>query len=263
MDLRNNPVVMIFVETTSVDRARRLFEDVIGLPVIENQFHPPHHHHGIFKYDAGNVILALNLARSADSRAASEEGIRTVVRMRHAGQRLRGAIEAGLGTDLGGGVMIDQDGHRFEFVEAYPDQPAPRVVRIVYAGHELQRMRRFHLDQLGLAPARHDVASYHAGRILLSVEQSDLPRHVAMRHDGYLTVVYTPDIRQTAAMLPAQAIPLLGEVRFASIGGTVRFADPAGHQFCLYQPAANCFDWGSGAKLAELVGPRQMGEVPW
>lgn len=262
MSLRDSPVVLIFLDTASIARARRLFEDVIGLPIIENQFHPPHSHHGLFKYDAGNVILALNLARVPDGRSGTKEAVRTVFSVRDARLRLRDAIDAGLGRAAGGSTLIDHDGHCHAFVDAPPEQPAPGIERIVFLDEDVARMRDLLEHGLALTFVSDGGTEFRAGRIRMSIER---PAHAAplpFRHDGYLTVFHTPDIHRTAAMLPARGVPLAGEVRFTSIGGTVRFADHLGRQYCLYEPDPRCFDWGSGAKLADLVGRPQTIAAP-
>jgi predicted enzyme related to lactoylglutathione lyase len=267
MTLRSNPVILIFLDTTSIERARCLLETVIRFRIIENQFHPPHHHHGLFKYDAGNVVLGLNLDRSGNSRAGLHEAIRTVITMPDADRAARSAVDLGLATPIRDHVIMDQDSHCFEFVER--SDKVPYIDRVVYFGEKGPRMRDFYEMQLGLNRVQHDAASFRrggaasfrAGRVLLSLESGHRAIAAKPRNDGYLTVFHTPDIRRTATDLTARGVQLLGDVRFTSIGGTVRFADPAGHQFCLYQPDVRCFEWGSGPKLAELLGITELAGV--
>jgi predicted enzyme related to lactoylglutathione lyase len=263
MSLNSNPVVMIFLDTTSIERARHFFENVIGLSTVENQFHPPHHYHGLFKYDAGNAILALNLGRSVNDRAGLRDGILTILEMPDAKRRLGMAIESGLCTPVGNGAIVDRDGHCFAFIEAMPSCTVAAIHRIVYFGDPRTPLRAFFQQQLRLEPCQDDSLSFRAGRIWMSVAADDPDVGPSMCHDTYLTVFHAPDIRRTAATLLASGVPLMGAPRFTSIGGTVRFSDPAGHQFCLYQPDERCFDWGSGPKLAELIGSANAsGEAP-
>jgi hypothetical protein len=46
--------------------------------------------------------------------------------------------------------------------------------------------------------------------------------------------------------------------RFSEIGGAVRFRDPSGNQFCLYEPSEVSLTWGSGEKLRKIMS----GQLP-
>jgi hypothetical protein len=79
MSLCGAPLLYVFYETASLERQRSFCEDILGLPVIENQFHPPHEFHGLVKYDGGQIILSLNLSKEAKFHRCASDGLTTVL----------------------------------------------------------------------------------------------------------------------------------------------------------------------------------------
>jgi catechol 2,3-dioxygenase-like lactoylglutathione lyase family enzyme len=263
--LTDSKVALLFVEVASLSRARTFYEDVLGLTVIENQFNPPHHRHGIVKYDAGDTILALNLADASFDTAAEEP----IVTGFSGGPRREAEIYAELqirgfaAPYTVGGEFRDADGHRFRIqpVQDYalwhgPD--ALGVEEIGLAVENIRDCRAFYEDVLGLMPLRtvEGATEFATGNVrirLFERQSADSPRR-----NSYLPVFYTADIRHDADLLERRGVEFPQPVRFSEIGGAVRFRDPVGNQFCLYQPSEVSLTWDSGPKLREIMS----GQVP-
>jgi len=253
------PVLHLFLETSDLERQRTLLEGVLGLPVIENQFHPPHHRHGLFKYDAGLVILALNL--SAERRFPTDESdaLATVFRTALDGAALADRLRArGFTAPAPGAAFTDPDGHHYLF------RPAPRpagrdaaVEEIRLAVGDLPRSLDFYGGTLGLTLVARTGGSlrFATGTVDLVVERAGAAADGRRpRHDTYLPVFYTPDIRRAYEGLRRRGLAFKSaRPGFSQIGGTARFADPFGHTFCLYEPSAESLTWGSGAKVRALA----------
>ena len=73
------PLLYVFFEVAQLERQRRLLETGFGFPVIEVEPHMPHHRHGVVKYDAGGVILSLNLTDSHRFLRDSTDALVTVI----------------------------------------------------------------------------------------------------------------------------------------------------------------------------------------
>jgi catechol 2,3-dioxygenase-like lactoylglutathione lyase family enzyme len=114
--------------------------------------------------------------------------------------------------------------------------------------------RAFYEEALGLVPLESTTGSgavFATGNVRLRL--SERPPAGSSRRNAYLPVFYTPDIQNTSAELERRGVEFPHPPRFSEIGGAVRFRDPAGNQFCLYQPSAVSLAWDSGPKLREIM----------
>jgi len=259
--LTDSKIVLLFVEVTSLKRARTFYEDVLGFAVVENQFNPPHHRHGIVKYDAGDTILALNLADASFDASADEP----IVTAFSAGPRREAEVYAELqiqefaAPSDAGGEFRDADGHRFRIQRAQDFAPwggpdGMGIDEIALAVENLRDCCVFYEHSLGLVRLEQSDATcivFATGNVRIRLTQ----RRTAgsSRRSAYLPVFYTPDIQAAARRLERRSVELSHPVRFSDIGGAVRFRDPAGNQFCLYQPSDVSLTWDSGQKLREIM----------
>lgn len=262
MSLWNSNVMFLFFEVTDIPRARFFMEDVLGLELIENRFHPPHERHGVAKYDAGNSILALNLAVKTFERHAPEEIVTVFGADPRREARIYGRLyTAGLSAPRqAGGVFVDHDNHRFAVRSTSrpsPDTEVPGVAGIEelrFGVDDLGESIAFYHEVLGLPVLEEhaDRAALAAAnlRIVLYRRQNGSP----MRRDGLLTVFHAPQIEEMYGALAERGLDF-GKlaVRYSEIGGAVRFLDPSGHAFCLYEPSAESLSWESGAKVRQLM----------
>jgi len=259
--LRDSKIAFIFLEVASLPEARAFYEDVLGLPVVENQFNPPHHRHGIVKYDAGDTILALNLADRSFNPDAHEP-IQTCF---SGGARREATVYAELqirgfhAPASAGAEFKDRDGHRFSIRRAetyalWRGMDDLGLEEIAYEVDSIDRSIVFYEKQLGLMRADSsgpDDVRFSTGNVRVRLLES--VAGAPARHNTLLTVFYTPDVKRAASALEARGIAFPHPVRFSDIGGTVRFTDPSGHQFCLYQPSPLSLSWDSGLKLQEIM----------
>jgi catechol 2,3-dioxygenase-like lactoylglutathione lyase family enzyme len=131
-------------------------------------------------------------------------------------------------------------------------------VRLTLAVDDLTTSMGFYRDVLGLEPLVVDLrrAVMRTGTVPIMLEKRD---HAVdgrrIRRSGYLLVFHTPEIDGTCAHLRSAGVTFSG-VRVSSTapGRTARFADPSGHQLCLYEPSEQALSWSSGQKVRELVG---------
>jgi len=221
--------------------------------LVENQFHPPHEHHGLVKYDAGGTILALNLFADRKFRTAGSDAATLVCR--HAGLALGRLSRYG---HRAGDRFTDVDGHHYVVRAVPPADPtlATDVCAVRLAVPDLAAALAFYRDVLGLpvldtAPG---LVRFGTGSLDLVVYAS--PTSVdgqPLRHNACLLVFYTGDVEFTQERLRGRGLRFVSSAAFSDIGGTARFRDPSGHTFCLYQPSAESLTWGSGEKVRELM----------
>ncbi len=259
MNLHNAPLLYVFYETFSLEHQREFCERALGLPVIENQFHPPHEYHGLVKYDGGQVILSLNLSNQRKFLNDASDGMITVMDvddMMALCERMR---NCGYDPPKTGALFTDTYGHHYIFHQAplASDQRLPAVRELLLTVTDLSASIAYYGDILGLELLEQDKdqARFATGTIdlLLSVGQV-APDKRAIRYDKYLIVFYTQDIEATHAGLIERGLRFkAGRVGRSDIGGTARFADPSGHVLCLYEPSEESLTWGSGAKVRELT----------
>jgi catechol 2,3-dioxygenase-like lactoylglutathione lyase family enzyme len=267
VSLRRSPLLYVFFETYQLTRQRELLESVIGLPVVEVEPHQPHHRHGVVKYDAGNLIISLNLSTASRFRKDGSDALATVFTVDQAwplAERLRN--ETSLVAAHGGGLFTDLHGHHHIFRSG----PAGRIGHLAWpAVDELQltvgdlaASVSFYRDVLGLellerAESR---ACFATGRVRLALEHGQVAVDGGrLRRNTYLLVFHTSDINRMCATLIQRGLTFKNRrVGFSEIGGTIRFEDPSGHRFCLYEPSAESLSWGSGGKVMEIVAGRVM-----
>jgi catechol 2,3-dioxygenase-like lactoylglutathione lyase family enzyme len=257
--LRGAPLVHLFVETSDIARQRALLEDVLGLPVIENQFHPPHHRHGLVKYDAGGIILALNL--SAEWRFLADESDALVGVFCTAGGEavVADRLHArGYTLPAAGAAFTDPDGHHYLFRPSAPAEGQGGALEEVrFTVGDLPGSLDFYGRTLGLelVDRAECTLRFATGTIDLVVECAAAAADGRRpRHDTYLPVFYTADVRASYEELRRRGLAFKSaRPGFSQIGGTARFADPSGHTFCLYEPSAESLTWGSGPKVRALA----------
>jgi catechol 2,3-dioxygenase-like lactoylglutathione lyase family enzyme len=255
--LRGAPLLFLFLETPDIARQRALLEQVLALPLIENQFHPPHSRHGLFKYDAGGLILALNLAAERRFRADESDALLSVIRTPWDDDALRDRFRAaGFAGPTAAHRFTDPDGHHYSFLHD-PTAPGATVAELRLGALDIPRSLDYFGSTLGLELLhRTDHALLFAtGTIDLALERArTAPDGRQPRRDAYLPVFHTPDIRAAFEALRRRGLAFRSEhPGFSQIGGTARFVDPSGHAFCLYEPSAESLTWGSGPKVRDLA----------
>ncbi|GAA0459591.1 hypothetical protein Ade02nite_13630 [Paractinoplanes deccanensis] len=249
--LSDAPLMFVFLDVSSLPRHRRLYERVLGFRVVENQFHPPHEHHGLVKYDTGGTILAVNLFAERKFRRPDSDGVTLVCRVADSGP-LDQLDDYGQRT---GDAFTDVDGHHYLLGEG----PRSEITEVRLAVPDLPAAVAFYRDGLGLRPAEAggDAVRFHTGSIGLTVYPAERgPDGRPIRHNACLLVFYTADVIAAERELRARGVAFSSAAGFSDIGGTARFRDPSGHTYCLYQPSAESLTWGSADKVMELMTSR-------
>lgn len=266
MSLTQSKVVYLFVDTLNLAREQVFLEEVMGLEVIENTFHPPHSRHGVVKYDAGDTIVALNIADSAFDPAGSDRVVTVfgASPMREAQVYARLQAQNMTAPRVQGAEFADPDGHRYAIRPAGVSEPwmveesPPRIDALRYSVDDLPASIEFYGGRLGLTLTGRTPtsATFASGNVDLVLEAPDRTAASAPPRWGFLTVFHTLDIYDTCDGLRELGLQDLTAVRFSQIGGTSRFKDPTGHRFCLYQPSEECLSWESGPLLQQIIsGP--------
>lgn len=256
MSLRSAPLLLLFYETSRIRQQRPLFEEVIGVPVIEVEPHLPHHRHGVFKYDAGGIILSHNMSGPSRFRPGESDALVTAfaVPADWPFGRLR---ETGMMTENPDGTWTDEEGRHYAFAPTPGlDRTVVDELRLVVP--DLDEAARFYGDVLDLeCLERTDAhARFATGTVPLRLVRGTTgPDGGRLRHHAYLVVFHAPEIEETRAALEARGLEFKGvRVGFSEIGGTTRFDDPSGHRLCLYVPSEESLTWGSGPKVLEIAG---------
>jgi len=246
--------MFVFLDIPSLPCQRRLFEDVLALRLVENQFHPPHEHHGLVKYDAGSTILAVNLFAERKFRGQGADAVTLVCRTTIDGlpRRLDGH---GVGD---GRSFTDAGGHHYVFRRAAPDDPelVTDIVELRLAVTDLAVSVVFYRDVLGLPVVDASPVScrFATGSLDLVLTRGPTTEDARpSRYSAILMVFYTADVVAAAHMLADRGLAFRTPPGFSDIGGTARFADPTGHVFCLYQPSPESLTWGSAPKVLDLM----------
>jgi predicted enzyme related to lactoylglutathione lyase len=258
MSLRRAPLLYVFYETSQIRSQRVLFESVIGVPVIEVEPHLPHHRHGVFKYDAGGVVLSHNMSGPSRFRPEDSDALVTVfgVPPGWSAERVR-AVEGMTGRD--DGLFTDTEGRHFHFVpDARHTRPVVDELRLTVG--DLEASVAFYRDVLDLEMVERTerTARFATGTVAIEVEEGDAaPDGRRPRHHSYLLVFHTAEIEAARAALVERGLEFRQpRVGFSEIGGTIRFDDPSGQRFCLYVASEESLTWGSGPKVLELAGGR-------
>lgn len=246
------PLVYVFLDTSDLAGKRELLEAVLGLIPVETDPHAPHEHHGVIKYDAGPLLIALNIAGRPPV-PPWQHALSLGVRSDDPAAVLSGAARLGSTLEAGTDRFVDPDGHIFA-VGAGPTGPGHAAVDELRLGvQSVPHALPFYLDQLGLALTEqapgHAVVS--TGNLRLRLQEGP-----ALDKRGYLIVFHTPDLRTTRAVLERRGVVFRSGVEDTEIGLTCRLSDPDHHVFCLYEPSDEALSWGAGAKIIEIAGGR-------
>jgi predicted enzyme related to lactoylglutathione lyase len=265
LSLHRSPLLYVFLETRQLTRQRKLLESLIGLPVVEIEPHLPHERHGVVKYDAGNLIMSLNLAGSSRFSRDGSDALVTVLTVDptwHIDEQLRNSTD--LATAHGRGLSTDMHGHHFLLRSAPADSTShrrwPAVEELRLSVADLSVSVPFYRDVLGLDLLGLDenTAHFDTGTVRLVLERARVAADGrCLRRSTYLLVFYSKDIEETRATLMQRGLVFKSQrVGIGEIGGTIRFEDPSGHRFCLYEPSVESLTWGSGEKVMEIVADR-------
>ncbi|MEV6599829.1 VOC family protein [Actinoplanes sp. NPDC051346] len=233
MTFRDLPLLYVFLEAHDLAAQRAFLEHRLGLDVIETD-DDPRHRHGVVKYDAGSVILSLNLSPESRFDPSGSDGL---------------TIGCAGATTL----MTDPHGHHFR-VGGPPTTVAELRLRVPDVSASVD----FYAKVLGLRQPDPAVPTVATGSVPIVLDQAALAvdgRHI--RHDTYLLVFHTPDIDRSTAELAAAGLTFTGRgVGSKEIGRTIRFTDPSGHRFCLYEPSDASLANSSGATLRKILAGR-------
>lgn len=123
---------------------------------------------------------------------------------------------------------------------------------------DAEEARGFYQDMLGLDAIEVDddagVVKYDVGSFILAThaedhlgKPGDPPRASAMA-----SVFLVDDLDHAHEELEARGVIFSGPPSASAIGKTVRFADPNGHVFFLYEPSETAWNLPSGALLRQL-----------
>jgi predicted enzyme related to lactoylglutathione lyase len=269
--LHGSPIVYLFLETSTLPSQRTFFETVLGLPLIEVEPHLPHHRHGVVKYDAGDIVLSLNLTGPSRFAKGESDAVTTVF-TEPAGQpsvvgALRAAPRLGAVRDEdGSAVFTDRNGHHYRFIEqAQPSgdgRSVPAVSRLHLCVHDLGAALEFYVLTLGLTlnDCEGRRALLGTGSVAMELEERDAAVDGRQpRTATSLIVFHTADVEATTGSLAERGVHFRSQhAGFSEIGGTIRFDDPSGNRLCLYQPSAESLTWGSGPKVMDIAHGRTL-----
>ena len=242
--LRRAPLLYVFLDIAGLDAERELLEEFVGLPVIEVEAHLPHERHGVVKYDAGPLILSLNLSTPGKFRPDSSDALVTVL---------------DVAADSAPSTCTDPWGHHLLLRPRDDDLPAlpPRVTELRLAVDDLDASIEFYSERLGLEllDSAADTARFATGSAPLVLERrTTAVDGRRLDHRTVLIVFHASGIEGTREALIERGLAFDNRrVAYSRIGGTTRFTDPSGHRFCLYEPSPECLTWGSGPKVIEVA----------
>lgn len=104
------------------------------------------------------------------------------------------------------------------------------------------------------------VTKYDAGGLLLAthlVESEEGARATTEdlnRPKGIAPVFYVEDIDAVFERLSNETVKITTPPQQSGIGTIVKFEDPTGHIFYLYQPSDEALGWPSGSKIKKILG---------
>jgi predicted enzyme related to lactoylglutathione lyase len=157
-----------------------------------------------------------------------------------------------------GAVFRDRDNHEFAlyrppFLDREHDPHSVSLDELHLQVSDLAQSMHFYSNQLGLQllQLKPEKLVFSAGDLKLVLHVKPKVRIEPRR--GFLMVFSTPDIRETYSALQKSGLQFRAPVRFSEIGGSVRFIDPSGHVYCLYEPSVECLGWGSGETLTRII----------
>ncbi|OJF11272.1 VOC family protein [Couchioplanes caeruleus] len=233
MTFRDLALLYVFLEAHDLAAQRSFLEHRLGLAVIETD-EDPHHRHGVVKYDAGSLILSLNLSPASRFGTSGSDGL---------------TIVCTGGTTL----TTDPHGHHFEV----GDRPAT-VAELRLRVADVAASVAFYRDVLGLRQPDPAAPAFATGSVPIVLQPAPLAADGRdIRYDTYLLVFHTSDIDRSTAELAAAGLTFTGRgVGSKDIGRTIRFTDPSGHRFCLYEPSDDALADGSGPTLRKILAGR-------
>lgn len=254
--LRTSPLLFVFYEAVDIPSQRRLFEDCFGMTIVENRFHPPHHRHGLVKYDAGPLLLSLNQA-SADSHSETHSDALTAAIVVPRNMTDVSQLATCSAGRSGRKCWTDAAGHHFE-VTVNDDCDTGYVTEVRLAVSNLANSLYFYRDVLGIefVPTDDDTLLFATPSVRIRLEC----RHIAaddrqLRYDSYLLVLYAHPIQTVFEALCERGVEFTcSRPTFSTIGGTARFRDPSGQTFCLYDPSDESLAWESGERVRSVIG---------
>jgi predicted enzyme related to lactoylglutathione lyase len=273
MSLWSAKILYLFLDTTSISRQRTFVETILGLEVIENEYHPPHNRHGVVKYDAGEVILALNVA-DPDFDQGATGALVTVLEaqpLREAQIYAELQINGYVAPPTSGGIFADGDNHKYAVRRAAPafgwtqEETRPSIVELQLAVDDLGESKAFYGGLLDLIPLEEteQSAAYATGNLRLVLRDwRAVSNHPPRRHKGCLIVFHAEDVAKTYSALADRGVGFQGGVGHSEIGAAARFHDPSGNVLCLYQPSPESLSWRSGPKVSEIISS-ESARSPW
>ncbi|HKS99831.1 MAG TPA: VOC family protein [Rugosimonospora sp.] len=231
MSLLHAPLVYLFLETYALAEQRAFLESVAGLPVIEEETNPSHRH-GVVKYDAGSLVVSLNLSPAT---------------------RFTPSTSDGLATAFARGDTWRTDPHGHHYVLAAAPGAAAEVAELRLRVTDLDASVAFYRDVLGLRPL--PGAAFATGTVPIVLRPGGTAEDGRrIRYDTYLLVFHTDDVDRTRTELTARGLVFTGRaVGSKEIGRTIRFTDPSGHRFCLYEPSEEVLTWPSGPTVRRIL----------
>jgi len=172
----------VFFETSMLDAQRTFFESVLQLPLIEIEPHLPHHRHGVVKYDAGGVVISLNLTGPSRFAKTTSDALTTVFAeapgTSSVADRLSDAKNLGVvRREAGVTRFTDRNGHHYRFLASAERMEtrgsSPVVERIHLCVKDLESAIEFYADRLGLQLTGRDDgrAIFATGSVNLELEE--------------------------------------------------------------------------------------------
>jgi catechol 2,3-dioxygenase-like lactoylglutathione lyase family enzyme len=261
------PLLYVFLDTSDLPAKRRTLEEATGFVPVEFDPHAPHQHHGVVKYDAGPVIVALNLGARPPV-APWSHALSMVVSSSDPTSVLSRAAGTGCVIDADGGRFCDVDGHMF--MVARGGDHAPRasaratVRELRLTVRSVSRSVDFYRGQLDLRllQERAGSAVLSTGNLRLSLHQQAGNDLRTLDRRGYLIVFHSPELGRTHSVLRSRGVAFHTDIQDTEIGLTCRFADPDHNALCLYEPSAESLGWGAGEKMLEIAGAARSNVTP-
>jgi catechol 2,3-dioxygenase-like lactoylglutathione lyase family enzyme len=259
MSLRSAALLYVFADIHELERQRELLESVLELPVLEIEPHLPHHRHGVVKYDAGSMILSLNLSTPGKFRAGASDGLVTVLAVDEqsaAESRVRPYGRITARSD--GKLFTDGSGHHYLLRSTGLGPPVVEELRLRV--RDLAESVHWYRDvlDLELVDRAERAARFATGSVdLVLIEDVCAADGARLRLQTCLLVFYTAEIEETHAALVERGLDFGNKhPAYSEIGGTSRFDDPSGNRFCLYEPSVESLTWGSGHKVMDVAAGR-------
>lgn len=242
MSLAHRPLLYVFLETADLAAQRAVLETDVGLRLLGVDDREGVRH-GVVTYHAGTVLCSLNLSPRTRFARPGADALLTVFNIDR--------------TPASPGPVTDGHGHHYLHRRCATACQVPSVTELRLATEDLAGSAEFYDTVLGLGPSARDADSvrYSVGAITLVLERFPSPLPVDRnRVDTYLLVFHTPSIRDTCAALADRGLEFSGrKVGTREFGDTIRFADPNGHRFCLYEPSAEALATPVGSALRQIV----------